>query len=608
LNSNFLQGNQFCDINTYRGEIEQLTPVYDWLERETFNRISPLIETRIANLKKINYLMSVSPRTNELDDFAKADVSTNLLRYLQNTTNFEEKKNTLIAWNELCGSAFWLSWWDTDAGEEYARVKNVTVDENGEEKFTEKSINTGDINYGLLTPFEVYPESIFKQTVENNRSIIIEQVKTVEEIYDLYDLKIDGTTIDTFALNHIVGGGGFGHESSVTALTTRTVDNSQKVVTYFEKPTRHKPDGRLIIIVGETEIVYCGKLPYRKIPLVQVSCKEVAGQFFGKSVIEDLIPLQRSYNGCINRIHEFIKNIAIDSYTAEEGSIDIEEYEENGKAPGAILTYKKGHAPPQPIRNGTLPSEVMIERRELKTDMEYVAGVSQLMVTGQAPTGVTSGTAIQNLREIDNTRLSLTGDHIRNSVRKLAEIWLYIYKEFATTRRVLQFVGSNDIGNILTWSNEDINSFDIKFDTVNELLLSEDMQKQRFFEAYNLGLFTGPDGTIPQRVKQRALEYMKIGNYSEVMNINQLQIQAAQRENSFFENGVLPEITQIDDHDIHIDEHTRYVLQMKYRIMQKKKPDYAAKMMEHLMQHKQIIAQEILTQMQAQMQQQIEKG
>ena len=58
LNANFLVGNQYCEINAYRGDIEQLEPVYDWLERETFNQIAPLIETRIANLKKINYMIN----------------------------------------------------------------------------------------------------------------------------------------------------------------------------------------------------------------------------------------------------------------------------------------------------------------------------------------------------------------------------------------------------------------------------------------------------------------------------------------------------------------------------------------------------------------------
>ena len=98
LNANFLVGNQYCEINPYRGDIEQLEPVYDWLERETFNQIAPLIETRIANLKKLSFKMRVNPATNELDDYAKAETATSVLQHIQKVTDFESKKNTAIAW------------------------------------------------------------------------------------------------------------------------------------------------------------------------------------------------------------------------------------------------------------------------------------------------------------------------------------------------------------------------------------------------------------------------------------------------------------------------------------------------------------------------------
>ena len=43
---------------------EQLEPVYGWLNRETFNNIAPLIQTRIANLKK-NQLYDESQSGNK---------------------------------------------------------------------------------------------------------------------------------------------------------------------------------------------------------------------------------------------------------------------------------------------------------------------------------------------------------------------------------------------------------------------------------------------------------------------------------------------------------------------------------------------------------------
>ena len=602
LNANFLVGNQYCEINPYRGDIEQLEPVYDWLERETFNQIAPLIETRTANLKKLSYMMKVNPATNELDDYAKAEISTNVLQHIQKVSDFDSKKNTMIAWNELTGNCFWLSWWDKDKGEKYAIEQLLEVDEQGNQKSKETAYYQGDLDYGLITPYEIYPESIFKQTVEAQRSIILEQVKTVDDIYDLYGVKVEGSNIETFELTPIGSGGGYGYENTTVTIGHRSIDNAEKVITYFERPSKHKPNGQMIIIIGDKELVYYGDLPYSRIPIVQSVCIEVAGQFFGKSTIERLIPIQRAYNGCVNRIHEYIKHIAIGSYITEEGSIDIEEYEQNGQAPGAMLVYKQGSQAPVPIPNGVLPSEIMTERYNLKQDMEYAAGVSQLMVYGNTPSGVTSGTAISNLMEIDNTRLSLTGDNIRNSVRKLSIMWLEIYKMYATTHRIVNYVGNNNIGKAIIWSNEDINSYDVDYVTENELLMSEDMQKQRFFDAYNMGLFADKDGRIPERVKQKALEFMKCGNYTDIMNINQLQIQAAQRENVFFENGVIPEVSDFDEHEIHIEEHLRYVLQMDFQLLKKKKPEYAEALENHLRQHKQIVAQEEQQKMMAQMQ------
>ncbi len=602
LNANFLVGNQYCEINPYRGDIEQLEPVYDWLERETFNQIAPLIETRKANLRKINYMMKVKPATNELDDYAKAETSTNVLQHTQKVSDFESKKNTAIDWNELCGNCFWLSWWDKDKGEKYAVEELLEVGADGVERKKETAYYQGDLDYGLITPYELYPESIFKQTIEAQRSIILEQVKTVDDIYDLYGIKVEGTNVETFELTPVGSGGGFGYENTTVTIGHRTLDNAEKVITYFEKPSKHKPKGQMIIIVGDDHLVYYGDLPYSRIPIVQTVCIEVAGQFFGKSAIERMIPIQRAYNGCVNRIHEYIKHVAIGSYIAEEGSIDIEEYEQNGQAPGAMLVYKQGTNPPVPIPNGNLPSEIMQERYNLKQDMEYAAGVSQLMVYGQAPSGVTSGAAISNLMEIDNTRLALTGDNIRNSVRKLAIMWLEIYKKYATTRRIVNYVGGNNIGKAIVWSHEDINSYDVDYVTENELLMSEDAQKQRFFDAYNMGLFTDSNGVIPPRVKQKALEYMKCGNYSDIMSIDQLQIQAAQRENVFFENGVIPEVSDFDEHEIHIEEHLRYILQMDFQLLKNRKPDYAAALENHLRQHKETIAIEAQNQMMAQMQ------
>lgn len=594
LNSNFLYGHQYCDINTYTGEIETIEPPYDYSERGVFNRISPLIETRMSHIKTVKYAMTVNPRTNELDDWEKADISTKLLTYLQSNTDFNGQLSELaIPWSELTGTSFILSWWDTSKGDEVARVESV-IDEDGEKKVTTESIYEGDLNYGVLSSYEVFPESLYKQKVEDQHDIIIEQVMTVEEIYDRYGVRVKGKSCETYVLTPVPAAGGLGQVNTVYGLSRQTVEDSEKVITYFERKSRAYPDGRIIIIIGD-ELIYYGGLPYEQIPLVAIKSKIVVGQFYGKSVIQDLIPLQRAFNAVCNKILEHIQNIASNAVTVEEGSLtDIDEYIENGIPPNAILEYRQGMKPPQPLQRAPLDQATINQYRDLKTDMEYVAGVSQLMVYGATPAGIDSGVAIENLRQIDSTRLSLTTELIRDSVRKVAIIWLKIYKEHMTGYRVCQIAGSNDVGGVLTWCSDDINSFDIEYDTENELVLSQDKQRQNFIEAWNLGLFRDADGTIPREITTKFLELMKLGRYSDMMGVEDLQRQKAQRENTFFLNGVIPQRGEYDDDDIHLYEHKKFVLQMKFIIMQQKNKEYCDRFYAHMKEHEMAITQKVL--------------
>lgn len=581
LNANFLMGNQFCDINPTSMEIEQVEAVFDWLEREQFNQISPLVETRIANLQKITYLMKVNPATNELDDYAKADVSTSILQWVQKNTDFNGQLSTALHWNELCGNCFFLSWWDSSKGELQG------VDSDGKHYFQ------GDLDYGIITPYEVYPESLFKRTVKAQRDIIIEQVKNVDEIYDLYGIEVEGTEIDTFELCPLPSGGGFGYESTTMSLGHKRIENAQKVVTKMERPSRRHPEGRLIIIVGEEHLVYYGPLPYKRIPLVQMVCREVTGQFFGKSAIEDLIPRQRAYNGCLNRIHEYIKRVGLGNFAIERGAIaDWDEFYEEGFAPGKTVVYEDGHNPPVPINIGSLPGELMQERYNLKSDMEYIAGTSQLMVNGAVPSGVTSGTAIENLVGIDALRLSVTGNNMRTAVQDLAKIWLEIYKVHAKGNRAVNFIGTNSIAKAFVWSSDDITSYDVEFTTINELILSEEKQKNNFMELWNMGFFLDSNGKVPDRVKLAGMEHFRVGNYSELLSMNTLHIQNAQRENVFFQNGVMPEVSEFDDHRAHEEEHVRYVLQMEFKLLKAKKPEMAKAFEDHIRQHREMQTKE----------------
>lgn len=588
LNANFLMGNQWCAINTFHegSPVEELPRCNYYEQRETFNRIAPLYLTRDANLSKVTYDMLVRPATDEEDDLYKSEISTAILKAAKKATNFDAISKTARSWAEITGNAFYHVYWDKNGGEEYAREETVTIGDDGTVKKEVDVIKDGEVALSLLSPYEVFPESLYKQGVEAQRSIITQQIANADEASELFSVKLEGSTLEAFDIVPSPSTGGLGYISTVSTISTHTVENAVKVISYFEKPCKAHPDGRTIIVAGD-ELVFYGALPFGQIPIVQQVCQSVAGQFFGKTWIEDVIPVQRAYNGVVNKLHDYIKSCSANTLLVENGSIEnIEELEENGVEPGGVISYKKGFERPYPLANGSLPSEVSNEVYRLASEMEYMAGLSHLQMYGSTENSVTAASSIAQLREVDDTRLSQTAESIRRSVKRIAEMWLKLYKKHAKINRCIKATGLNLFGDVIVWCREDISDNDITFVTENELLNSPEKQQERFMQAWQMGLFADENGVVPENVKNTALKMFKSGDWSNGTEINELQTSRATRENNLFESGAVPTIGEMDDHEIHIEEHTRYVLGVRFELLKHRKPEYAQLIIQHINEHK----------------------
>ncbi len=550
LNAAFLSGAQRCEINAPAGRLEHTLPAYDYEECGVYNRIAPLMDTRLSNLKSVGFTMAVRPATDQPEDYQKAQIATRLLRSAYTRGDFEHLTQTVLQWAELTGSAFVLSAWNPRAG------RPLSVCDRGE------PVREGELTYTLLSPYEVFPENLWRQNMEQQGSIILEQVMSAKEIRALYGIECEGREIESAVLQRPNTEGGHYLQGSVT------MRDSERVITYMETPSAAHPEG-LTVQLAAGQVVFCGQLPLGRLPVTVFRAKENAGQFFGKSVIEDLIPLQRAYNGCKNKMHDYISTLAANSLLVEEGSVDVEQMEENGTAPGAPVVYKRGYTPPVAMRHESMPGEIYAECEQLCRDMEYVAGVSQLMVVGSSTPGVTSGTAINSLRQIDSTRIALTAENMRAGALATAKLWLALYKRYCPGTLTLAIAGENDAGGVLTWCAEDVNSYDVYFETENELRFSPEERKRAFLEAYQMGLFNREDGSVPGELRARAAELMRIGDISALEDEAALQRKRAERENTVFSlTGRLEGPGELDDDEIHIAAHRRFALQMRFDAME----------------------------------------
>lgn len=586
LNNNFLRGNQYCDINMQTMGIDEIPKMYWWQQREVFNHIASIYETRLAKLGRVDLSLRVRPATNEQSDINSAKICTAICKGTMRQQEMQLKTKKANGWSELTGTVLYKTIWNSSLGQQLAVVEDSVLAEGGNETT-------------VVPSYEFYPDSNFSEDIGTMRCCIHAKVYTVEAIEAKWGAKIEGREVPVFNLkNSNISLGGLGYTASIQTVNIVKQKNSEVVKEYYENPTKQFPKGRLIIVAGDT-LLHEGELPFKigengevGIPFVKQVCVENPGYFWGISIIERCIPVQRAYNAVKNRKHEYLNRISIGAYSVENGSVDIDELQEDGISPGKIIMVERGYNPPRPIDNGDLPTEFLDEEIKLLNEFVQISGVSELARDSTAPTGVGSGTALEILKEQDDTRLSLSSENIRLAVIKVGKHWLRLAKQYATFPRMLKYIGDDNDVSVVEWESSDITSDDIVIETENELAQTPAQRKQMVVDLLQYGLFNNPDtGNIDRVMRGKVFEALEFGNWENASTLENLHANRANKENIYLEKGQIPQIQEYDDHAIHIVEHNKYRLTTDFEELASQNVELVQLFNLHVKQHEAYIQQ-----------------
>jgi len=311
-----------------------------------------------------------------------------------------------------------------------------------------------------------------------------------------------------------------GLSSSSIALGSDSKKDHALVIERYTMPTEDNPDGELVIVCDK-KVLHKGVLPYingnsseRGYPFIKQHCISMPGMFFGVSVLERCIPIQRAYNAIKNRKHEFLNRIAMGVLAVEDGSVDVGNLEEEGLSPGKILLYRQGSSPPAMLNLGTVPPEFSAEEDRLFGEFVSVSGVSEIMRNSINPTGVTSGIAIRLLIEMDETRLSMTAEHIKSAIRRMGQHIIRLYKQFASQKRMDKAVGDDGMQELVAWSKSDLSSDDIIFETESELSNTPAARQSVLLDLLGAGLLNDQDGRLSNAVRRKILDTLGFNNFA----------------------------------------------------------------------------------------------
>ena len=580
LNMNFLMGNQYCEVG-FGGEVEEYEKQFFWQEREVYNHIAPTLDIRLAKLQKVRPTMAVMPSSTDDSDIKTAKLCKKILNSIYSRYDISNVINEAAKWSEVTGTSFYKVIWDDSKGEKIANIDNEVV-------------HLGDIDISVCSPFEIYPDNTCTQKIDDCQSIIHAKAYHVDEIKRMYNIDVKGEDVNVFSLDNTqLGVGGLGYNSLSSKVISGVKSNHALVIEKYVKPTVDYPNGRFIIVVGET-LVYDGELPFinrangeRGFPFIKQESLEQTGCFWGTGIVDRLIPVQRAYNAVKNRKHEFLNRISMGVLAVEDGSVDIDNLEEDGLSPGKILVYRQGSTAPRFMTSNSVPTDFDREEEALLSEFMVISGVSDILNNSTAYTSL-SGVALQLLIEQDESRLSPTTDRIKACIRELGGQILRLYKQFATLPRLLKVMGDNGEVEVISFMSSDISSEDIVFETDTELTESLAQRRSMVFDLLDAGLLSDENGKLSNRMRLKALDLLGFGIWENAQDINELHTKKASSENLELAKGKDVKVCEIDNHDLHITEHITYMLSNEYKNLVSSKPKIEEAFLKHIRQHKQM--------------------
>ena len=577
MNINYYIGNQYCVVDG-KGDVVDNYKQYMWEEREVYNHIAPIIELRLSKLSKVRPTLNVVPFSDNVDDVSSAKVSKKILtaQTYENMVSKILQEGTM--WSEICGTCLYKIGWNNTKG------KFVGKDTLGTD------IHEGDIEISVVTPFEIYPDSNTYSNIEDCASIIHARTLHKDVVKNIWGVDVEGKNIDVYTLDvtpKMMHG-----NSTYNNMGKKIKKDHVLVIEKYEQPSISLPEGRLSIIAGD-RLVYIGDLPYinyaegkRGFPFVKQVANIIPNSFWGQSIIERLIPIQKSYNALKNRKHEFLNRLSMGNLAVEDGSVDIDNLEEEGLMPGKVLVYRNGSTAPRMLSTGSVPIDFQYEENQLLNEFIEISGVSDL-ISSKNISGNMSGVALQLLIEQDEVRLLSSAENLKIAVLKMAKMVLRLYKQYATFPHTTRLVGKNGSVELMYWQGSDLATEDVVFETEYELNQSLAQKRSSIMEVYNAGLLHDEDGKLSNGMRHKILSELGFDIWENSMDEKSLQAGQAEKENAMLvTDGKMPEPGEIDDHEAHITEHTCFVLSNDYLIQERNNPALRQIMLNHIKTHK----------------------
>lgn len=502
LNLSFYKGDQYVDF--VNGMLIQI-PTPSGKARLVVNRIKPVVRTEVARLTSQEPTAEVVPASNDDEDILAAEAAAAVFESVRTRLNLQGVLRETAFWVSVCGLGYIKTHWDKSYED---------TDAHGQVVY-------GDHCYTAVSPFNLMVPDLLLQDIEDQPYVLNVFTKPIDWVKQKYpDVFKKDYTPTVVSANEIM-------ETYYLNTKTASISNSAKpdsslIIEAWIKPnaTPLLPKGGMITMVDD--VVVAGStegLPYKhdQYPFAKIESIQ-SGSYFSTSIIEDLIPIQRDINRTRSQLIEARNLMARPGFFYRHGSMDPNKVVSNT---GQYIDIKPGADFPQPIPMPQMPSFMDKMQEDSLRDIEDMSGQHQVS-KGNAPSGVTAGTAIQFLQEADNSYMATTHASVEDAMEKVAFQTIGLAIQFWDSDRLVKYVGRDGSISARYLSSANLkNGTDIRVEGGSSLPVSKAARIALFMDLMNRGFIPPKDG----------LELMSIPSMKAYWDLIKVDENQAKREN-----------------------------------------------------------------------------
>lgn len=598
----------------------------EYVPRPVTNYLFANYQTLKSYLVKDKPRSSVAPNTQEFQDKQAAKIATLILE-----TNWERLKEqynyeTAAANGIAYGTVFKKSYWDTSSknlvkipkmqivpvtdpmtGEMIGQTEQPEVDPiTGQPVFEELPL--GELNTCIIEPQRMAIDPLAMH-LHDARWIMDYSIWTLDNLKEVYSREGDGFTgladevEEDKKLNSALRSwynlrlsSGVRTSSSLgdqAGVNNTMLDNCAVVKQLYEAPTSKNPKGRLFVVAGD-KVVYAGESPYEGPdqgdwhPYSEFRWEIVPGRFWGKSSLDDAVEIQKQINSIDSAIILTRKTSALPQKLIPM-NVGVEAGSWTGRPSQDIFYRNDGTgAKPEVIPGRGPDASVFQERAQRVEDLREIMGSIDIL-KGDAPTSVNAASALSLLYEVGTGRLYPILDRWKKFVEDDQKKQLKIISKFYKEPRP-------DFIRMLLSKNKDLDSV-----SLNNFIGSD------LYDNCNVIVEAGSN--IPKLLAAKQAMLMQLAqmqalNLSNPKNLAKFHIdlgisgydeeiapdtKRAEWENDLIDNLLhspmnKPVVLAIDNHEIHIDSHTRRMKSPQFMSLD---PQIQQAYMQHVQQHEQ---------------------